>query len=45
MKTPQVFITNDCVHWETGSIVVDIPEDVELDPNSNFIFVLPLEDV
>ena len=44
-KTPQVLITNDCDQWETGSIVVDIPKEFELDPNSNIILVLPWEDV
>ena len=45
MKTPQVLISNDCDQWETGSIVKDIPPDFEIDPNSNFILVLPWEDV
>jgi hypothetical protein len=31
-------------HWDTGSLVFDIPSDRELDPNGNLIHVLPWEE-
>lgn len=31
-------------HWDTGTIVNDIPSDIELDPNGNLLHVLPFWD-
>jgi hypothetical protein len=45
IQTPQVFITHDFQHWQTGSVVKDLPSNVELDPNANVVYVLPWEDI